>query len=176
MAHVGQVIEHPLTGERVTFLETAASTGGEKLRLGIEMAPGGALAGSHSHPGAEERFVVTAGRVQMKRSGRTSIIDVGETVVVPAGEGHTWGNPFDEPAAIAVDLYPALRMEAFFETLFGLASDGLLDERTKLPSFLQGALLLHDFRPDIHTPPGIVGVPVRGLAAMMAPLARARGY
>jgi hypothetical protein len=39
MARVGQIIEHPLTGERVTFLETAASTGGEKLRIGIEMAP-----------------------------------------------------------------------------------------------------------------------------------------
>ena len=176
MAHVGQVIEHPLTGERVTFLETAASTGGEKLRLGIEMAPGGALAGSHCHPGAEERFVVTAGRVQMKRSGKTSILDVDETVVVPAGEGHTWGNPFDEPAAIGVDLYPALRMETMFETLFGLACDGLLNERTKLPTFLQMALMLHDFRADIHTPPGIVGTPVRALAAIMAPLARARGY
>ncbi|WP_234834963.1 cupin domain-containing protein [Mycolicibacterium stellerae] len=176
MAQVGQVIEHPLTGERVTFLETAASTDGEKLRIQIEMAPGGAVPGSHCHPGAEERFVVTAGRVQMKRSGRTSILDVGEAVVVPAGQGHTWGNPFDEPAAIAVDLYPALRMETFFETLFGLASDGLISERTKLPSFLQAVLLLHDFRPDIHTPPGVVGTPVRGLAAMLAPLARARGY
>jgi hypothetical protein len=29
MAHVGQTLEHPLTGERLTFLETAASTGGE---------------------------------------------------------------------------------------------------------------------------------------------------
>jgi quercetin dioxygenase-like cupin family protein len=176
MAQVGQVIEHPLTGERVTFLETAASTGGEKLRLGIEMAPRGALPGSHSHPGAEERFVVTAGRVQMTRSGKTSIFDVGETVIVPAGEGHTWGNPFDEPAAIAVDLCPALRMETFFETLFGLASDGLISKRTKLPNFLQAALLVHDFRPDIHSPPGIVGTPVRGLAAILAPWARARGY
>ncbi len=176
MARVGQIIEHPLTGERVTFLETAASTGGQRLRLAIEMAPGGALPGSHSHPGAEERFMVTAGRVQMKRAGKTSIIDVGESMVVPAGEGHTWGNPFDEPAAIAVDLYPALRMETMFETLFGLASDGLLSKRTKLPTFLQMALMLHDFRPDIHSPPGIVGAPVRGLAAILAPLARARGY
>jgi hypothetical protein len=33
MAHVGETIEHPLTGERITFLATAASTGGEKLRI-----------------------------------------------------------------------------------------------------------------------------------------------
>ena len=41
--------------------------------------------------------------MQMKRSGKTSVLEVGETVVVPAGEGHNWGNPFNEPAAIAVD-------------------------------------------------------------------------
>ena len=71
------------------------------------------------HPRAEERFEITAGRVQMKRSGETSILGVGETVIVPPGTDHVWGNPFDEPAAIAVDLYPALRMETFFETYFG---------------------------------------------------------
>jgi hypothetical protein len=49
MAHVGQTLEHPLTGERLTFLETAASTGGEKLRIAVEMAPGGALSGPHLH-------------------------------------------------------------------------------------------------------------------------------
>lgn len=31
MAHVGQTIEHPVTGERLTFLETAAMTGGSHL-------------------------------------------------------------------------------------------------------------------------------------------------
>ena len=176
MAHVGETIEHPLTGERLTFLETAATTGGEKLRIAVEMAPGGALAGPHAHPRAEERFEITAGRVQMKRSGKTSVLEVGETVVVQAGEGHNWGNPFDEPAAIAVDLYPALRMETFFETLFGLASDGLINPRTKTPSFLQLALLLHDFRGDIHFPTGIAGAAVRGMAAVVTPLARARRY
>jgi mannose-6-phosphate isomerase-like protein (cupin superfamily) len=176
MAHVGKTIEHPLTGERVTFLETAASTGGEKLRLAIEMAPGGELVGSHVHPRAEERFEVVTGRVQMNRSGKRSVLEVGETAVIPAGTGHTWGNPFDEPAAIAVDLYPALRMETFFETWFGLARDGRFGKRTKLPTFLQLALVLHDFRPDINFPPGIPGAAARGMAAVLAPIARTRGY
>ena len=35
----------------------------------------------------EERFEITAGRVRM-RPGKTSILEVGETVVVPPGEGH----------------------------------------------------------------------------------------
>lgn len=33
MAKVGETIEHPITGERVTFLETAASSGGGVLRM-----------------------------------------------------------------------------------------------------------------------------------------------
>jgi hypothetical protein len=28
MAHVGEIIEHPHTGERITFLETSATTPG----------------------------------------------------------------------------------------------------------------------------------------------------
>ena len=41
MAHIGEAIEHPLTGERLTFLETAVTTGGEFLKVSLEMAPGG---------------------------------------------------------------------------------------------------------------------------------------
>lgn len=176
MAQVGQTLEHPLTGERLTFLETSASTKGAKLRIAVEMVPGGALSGAHVHPNAEERFEITAGRIQMTQSGRTSVREVGETVVIPSGVGHVWGNPFDEPAAIAVDLYPALRMETFFETWFGLAKDGKYSARTNAPSFLQLALVLHDFRPDIRFPLGITGVAARGVASLVAPLARARGY
>jgi quercetin dioxygenase-like cupin family protein len=66
---------------------------------------------------------VAAGRVQIKTSGRTQVAEAGETVVVPRGAGHVWGNPFDDPATIVVTLRPALRMETFFETFFGLASD-----------------------------------------------------
>jgi quercetin dioxygenase-like cupin family protein len=176
MAEVGQTLEHPLTGERLTFLETAASTGGAKLRIAVEMAPGGALAGPHAHPKAEERFEIVAGRVQMNTSGKTTVLEAGESAVITAGVGHIWGNPFDEPAVVAVDLYPALRMETFFETWFGLARDGRFGARTKAPSFLQLALVLHDFRPDINFPLGLPGVAVRGVAAAVAPLARARGY
>src|ERR1700754_2234286 len=43
MARVGQTIEHPLTGEKLTFLETAATTGGDHLKASLEMAPGGFL-------------------------------------------------------------------------------------------------------------------------------------
>ncbi|MEV3902199.1 cupin domain-containing protein [Mycobacterium sp. NPDC050551] len=175
MAHVGDTIEHPLTGERLTFLETAATTGGTFLKLSIEMAAGGFLPRPHVHPRAEERFEIVSGRVQIKTAGTTRVAEAGELVVVPRGADHVWGNPFSDSATVAVTLRPALRMETFFETYFGLASDGKFSSRTQLPTFLQMVLIAHEYREDIGLP-GVAGMASRGLGAALAPLARRRGY
>jgi quercetin dioxygenase-like cupin family protein len=175
MARIGQTVEQPLSGERLTFLETAATTNGVFLKVRIEMAPGGALARPHVHPRADEEFEVVSGRVQLKSSGKSRVADPGEKIVVPRGADHIWGNPFDDPATVTVVLRPALQMETFFETAFGLAMDGKLNPKTQLPSFLQSILILHEYRDDC-TLPGVAGVAARGLGAVLAPLARARGY
>jgi quercetin dioxygenase-like cupin family protein len=176
MAHVGQTIEHPHTGERMTFLETAESTGGKFLRVRLEVRPGGAIPNLHVHPVAQERFEVARGRLQIRLGKQSSVAAAGETVVVPSGIAHVWGNPFDEPAAVITDLRPALRLETFLETFFGLARDGKVDPKRNLPtSLLQAALLFHDYRAEIGLP-GLAGVATRGVSAVLAPLARARGY
>ena len=176
MARVGETIEHPLTGERVTFLETAGSTGGKFMRIRLDVCPGGAIPNLHVHRRSEEQFAIAEGRLQVRRAKQSWVAKAGDTVVVPPGAAHVWGNPFDEPAAVIIDLRPALRAETFFETFFGLARDGKVDPKRNLPtSVLQAALLFHDYRAEISLP-GIVGVGVRGVSAVLAPLARARGY
>jgi quercetin dioxygenase-like cupin family protein len=175
MAQVGQTIEHPLSGEQLTFLETAATTGGDLLKISVEMAPGGAVARAHVHPRAQEEFEVLSGRIQLKTDGETRVAEAGESVIVPRGAAHVWGNPFDDPATITVALRPALKMETFFETFFGLASDGKLNPQTKMPSFLQMIVLWHEYRDDIGLP-GVAGLATRGLGVVLSPLARARGY
>ena len=47
--------------------------------------------------------------------------------------------------------------------------------RTGLPGFLQFALLLHEYRADLGAP-GLPGSALRSFAAVLAPVARARGY
>ena len=59
MAHVGEILEQPLTGERLTFLETAATTGGDFLKISMEMAHGGHRL---MWPRAEERLAAAASR------------------------------------------------------------------------------------------------------------------
>ena len=50
MAYTGQTIENPVSGERITFLQTARDTGGEKLEIELELAPDGHVPGAHVHP------------------------------------------------------------------------------------------------------------------------------
>jgi quercetin dioxygenase-like cupin family protein len=176
MAHVGKSIEHPWTGERITFLETASTSGGERLSMEFEMRPGGEMPSAHVHPRAEERFTLTAGRLRITRAGETRTVGSGETIVVPRGVSHAWGNPYDEPARVIIDLCPAYQVETFFETFFGLAVDGLVDPKNNMPkSFLQAAVLTDDYRGQIELP-GAGGTALRILARALAPVGRRRGY
>ncbi|AFM15907.1 cupin domain-containing protein [Mycolicibacterium chubuense NBB4] len=171
---VGDTIEHPLTGERLTFLETAATTGGASLKADIAMAPGGTLPRPHTHPRGEERFEVARGRVQIEMAGRRRIAEAGETVIVPRGVGHVRGNPFDERTAVVVTLSPAFDIMTFFEPWFGLARDVKVSPRTQMPNSLQLVSIAHAYRDGIGTP-GVSGLALRGLAAVLSPLAHARG-
>jgi quercetin dioxygenase-like cupin family protein len=176
VALVGDEIEHPLTGERITFLETAESSGGRLLRFRLDVAPGGNIPNLHVHPGAQERFEVADGRIQITRAKDTWVADAGETVLVPPGVAHVWGNPFDEPAVVIVDLEPALNAETMFETMFGLARDGQVDPVRNIPkSLLQIAALNEAYSP-VVTLPGVAGAAMRAASALLAPIARARGY
>src|SRR5438874_7356718 len=85
MIFAGQTIENPVTGERLTFLETARETGGEYVRFEAVIAPGGTLASAHLHPRQTERFECTSGTLTMKVGGRKFEAKPGDVVVVEPG-------------------------------------------------------------------------------------------
>jgi hypothetical protein len=63
----GDVIENPVTGERLTFLEAAADTAGEYVLIEAELRPGAAVAAAHVHPFQTEAFeVLRARRVHVR--------------------------------------------------------------------------------------------------------------
>src|SRR5438045_8422365 len=66
----GQTVENPVTGERLTFRETARETGGEYVRFEALIAPGGTLASAHLHPSQSERFELSSGPRTMKVGSR----------------------------------------------------------------------------------------------------------
>ena len=61
MVRKGDIIEHPVTGERSTFLETSQDTSGEYSRYEVRVSPHGFVAAPHIHPLVEETFEILSG-------------------------------------------------------------------------------------------------------------------
>jgi quercetin dioxygenase-like cupin family protein len=143
MARVGETIENPVSGEAITWRETAASSAGELLAFDLELRPGAAVAAAHRHLHQEERFAVTSGSIGLSVSGEESRLGPGEEAVVPPGTPHHWWNAGDEGAVVRVEVRPALETEVFFETLFGLAREGKTNAKG-IPGLLQIAVAYAD--------------------------------
>ena len=161
------MIEHPVTGERITFLQTAADTGGTYLRLGFAVRQGGGPDVPHIHPNQEEYFGVQSGTLAVQIGGEERRVGPGQEVVVPVGTPHSWRNVGAEEASFVVELRPALDAEEMFETVFGLAQDGLVDPRTGIPEQPWLALLVLRHR-DVGLP---VEPPLPVLLELFGPIA-----
>ena len=118
MARAGQTVENPATGERVTFVQTAADSGGELLVMDDVWPRPGHRAVEHVHPEIEERWTVTAGRAAFRVGGEEHEAGPGETVVAPPGTPHLAWNPTDGEVRLRIEMRPALRWEEFVERLF----------------------------------------------------------
>ena len=174
MARSGQSICNPVSGERLTFLETAADTDGERLVVELELAPDGHVPGMHVHPHQEERFEVLEGTMTFRLGRRKVSAGPGEVVTVPRGAAHKFANGGDEPAVARVTVTPALRMEELFETACALAEEGKTT-RKGMPRPVHLALFVREFRQEVHAP----FPPAWMQRASLAPLAfvgRLRGH
>ena len=146
MVAAGEVLEHPITRERVVFRKTGRDTGGALAQADFYLPPGGFVAAEHIHPQQEERFEVLAGTLRGRAAGKEVAAGPGETVVIPAGTPHVWWNAGDDELHALVELRPALGAETFFASLFGLAQDGKVSPKTGLPNPLQLALIMRAHR------------------------------
>jgi quercetin dioxygenase-like cupin family protein len=174
MAYKGQTIENPISGERITFLQTARDTGGEKLEIELELSPDGHVPGAHVHPEQEERFHVLEGTMKFRMGLRRIVAGPGDTVVVPAGRVHKFANGGDVPARARVEVVPALDMEQLFETTVELAMEGNTN-RKGMPKPLHLALFVRRFAREVRAPFPPAWV-VRVLMAPLTALGRRRGY
>jgi mannose-6-phosphate isomerase-like protein (cupin superfamily) len=125
MAFIGETFENPASGERITFRQTSATTGGELLAIDLELPAGRRVpGGQHIHPKQEERFEIVEGAMRFKMGRERVIAGPGDVVVVPPGQKHDFMNVGDGDALVRVEVRPALRMEILFETAVGLAEQG----------------------------------------------------
>jgi mannose-6-phosphate isomerase-like protein (cupin superfamily) len=174
MAYAGQILDNPVSGERITFRKTAADTGGELLEIDLELAPDGHVPGKHVHPKQEERFEVLSGTMKFKMGRKTVIAEAGDVVTVPAGVSHKFANGGDETAHVRVQVRPALEMERLFETAVALADEGRTTSKG-MPKPLDLALFVDEFSDEVRGafPPAWVQ---RATMAPLAWIARRRGH
>jgi len=166
MAYAGQTIENPISGERITFIQTAADTDGELLEIELELSADGAVPGAHIHPEQEERFEVIEGTMAFRMGLKKIVAGPGEVVTVPAGKVHAFKNAGDDTAKVRVQIRPALQMEQLFETTVALAEDGRTTGKG-MPKPLDLALFVREFQREVRAP----FPPAPVVPAMLAPLA-----
>lgn len=175
MAKSGDVLEHPVTQEKIVIRKAARDTNGELFQADIYVQPGGFVAAEHIHPLQDEYFEVISGMLRGRVAGKEFAASPGEKIVVHAGTPHVWWNSGDAELHVFADVRPAMRFEYFFETFFSLAQEGKVNPKTGLPNLLQLAVIMRAFRNELilARPPKVVQTLLFG---MLAPIGRLLGY
>jgi len=170
MAHQGQSIHNPKTGQRMTFTTLTEDV----LELTSVNPRTERSEPRHRHPNQESAAHVHSGCLAFEVEGEVQRVGPGESITIPAGAVHTFWNEGPDEARSTQSFRPALRTAAFFETYFGLAEGGELDEKG-MPGLLQLAVMIPEFGDEMRPtqPPWPVQ---RMFAAVLAPIARRRGY
>ena len=148
----GQTLENPVTGERFTFTDTAASTDGELLAFELGLRPGGAVPLPHVHPIQTERFEVVSGSMRFRVGLRTVLAGPGDVVEVAPGVMHGFANAGCEDAVVRVEVRPALAMEEMFATVVAMAEAGRMTRRGLPRNLVDLAVLARRYDQEAHAP------------------------
>jgi mannose-6-phosphate isomerase-like protein (cupin superfamily) len=145
MVQPGDVIENPVTGERITFVRTSAQSGGALAEMDLDLSPTAFLAAEHLHLRQEEKFDIVEGRIRLRCSGEESVHGAGESVVVPPGAPHAWAPDGDKGARVRLTFTPGAGIEQFFDEFFRCAREGQTNDKGMPSLFVTARLgLAHD--------------------------------
>lgn len=162
----GRVLDNPISGERIVIQTTGDQTHGALLAFDLFLPPGGHVPARHVHPIQEERFTVWEGELRFRVGRRTILAAPGQTVLIPPGTAHWFGNNGAQVARARVEVRPALRMEELLATTEALARSSQL-RGTRLPRVADLATVLLEFQRELAVPilPAVVTrVALRSLA------------
>src|SRR5215212_5429639 len=109
------VIHNPISGEKIIVRTSGVETNGELLIFDLFLPPGKQVPSRHAHPNMEETFTILQGAMLFKLGRKAILAHPGDTVEVPRGVAHWFGNRGTEEVVARVTARPALRMEEMFE-------------------------------------------------------------
>lgn len=170
MAHEGQHIKNPRSGQEMTFIELRE----ELLRIESLNPPTDLREPAHIHPKQVSGAEVISGSLVFEVEGEETRLGPGESIEIEPGLKHRFWNDGQEMAKSVQFFRPALDIASFFETMFTLAErDEIRDNG--LPSVLQLAVMVPRFGDEIRpvSPPWPV---LKALTTGLGPVAKLRGY
>ncbi len=137
---------NPAINDSATFIKTSAETNGEYTLIEIDLgkSDGPPL---HYHNAFSEKFQVREGTLYVQVGKDKKVLNVGESVTVPAGTHHRFYNETNNKVKFHITLKPGhTGMENFIKIFYGLAADGLTDKKGKPKKFahLAVALIISD--------------------------------
>lgn len=163
----GRVIDNPISGERIIIRQSAEQTDGQLLTFDHFLPPRGRVPARHVHPNQEERFTVIEGQMRFRLGRRRRIVaNPGDTVVVPPGTAHWFGNAGEGMSHARVEVRPALRLQEVFERSAAME----VVERfpgARMPRLSELALLMLEFQRELAAP----DVPAFLVKAFLSPFA-----
>jgi mannose-6-phosphate isomerase-like protein (cupin superfamily) len=151
----------------------------EVARFDVILGKGGSGGGNalvHVHPLAEERFLVSSGRIKVVIDGREQLVSAGQEAVIPRGRPHYFLNAWDGDTEFTVEFRPAQQHLLFFSNFARLTAEHPEWFSAKGdPHFLLIASSLNQFRDHTYLarPPAHMQ---KMLFALLAPIARLAGY
>jgi quercetin dioxygenase-like cupin family protein len=114
-----RTIRDPLTGQRLTFLDTAADTEGQSLRAEVRLEPGGFVP-RHLHIRQDERLEVVAGSVRFRTRGEDRVLGPGDTSLISRRRFHRVSNAGPGEARFMLDVQPARHIEETMRSMFAV--------------------------------------------------------
>lgn len=165
-------VKNQVTGEQITFIETAKDTNGQYLLIEVALPPYGKGPPLHIHDRFEEEFEVITGKLTVTLGKTKHILEAGDRRIAPLKTPHTFMNNDDEPVIFRVRLTPPSQFEQSVRIHYGLMDNGLTDAKGKPKSLAHTALVL-SLQNTL-----IVGIPLwiqRSIFGLIVKRARKRG-
>lgn len=156
---------------RWEIIRSTAETQGEllEMRFEIQSAPGDSPP-LHVHPGAEERYHVVSGVLEVNVDGEWQEVRAGETHAVPPGTPHTFRNKV--PVELINVHEPALEFERFFRRFHRLVREqGVGLPPRSLKSFVLLGMLFTEHEREV-----VSVLPPRVVMRVLARVGRLMGY
>jgi quercetin dioxygenase-like cupin family protein len=147
-----RVISNPISGEQIVIHTSGAATNGRLLVFDLFLPPGKQVPSRHTHPIQEERFTILVGTMRFRLGWRSILATPNDTIVIPPGVAHWFGNAGPGVVHARVEVRPALRMEELFATAATIEAGSHHSIRHRVRQLPAIARLLVEFQREVAVP------------------------